>query len=231
MSRPLSARSQEGDGPMRHIAPISPRVSLLLARGHRPHTGPAHPNHLAVAQDKAVATLAVNLASTIDPITPGSTPSSSPSRTSTKLVDSAREAVPAAADHRRQHRHHVQELPDFQTIFGPDHEQHQHVLLHLEPGACATDPCGDPATSTRGRLRLQCPDHEQTSRVRPQFNQRQLYALLPAVLPAEEAATLAPLLALAGNHWSGRLAPCRAAVGTGDRVDSGFTAIGEFFQG
>ena len=189
------------------------------------------PNHLAVAQDKAVATLAVNLASTIDPITPWVDTFKLTVENVTKLAEFYLEKpFPLLQTIGANIGTYIQELPDFQTIFGQiTNNINTFFYAPWSPGACATDPCGDPAFY-QGDFVSNVPITNKLP-VFGQFSQRQLYALLPAVLPAEEAATLAPLLALAGNHWSGQLAglvgPLLAPVIV---LTRSFTAIGEFFQ-
>ncbi len=189
------------------------------------------PNHLALAQDKAVSTLAVNLASTIDPITPWVETIKLTVENVTKLAEFYLDKpFPLLQTIGANIGTYIQELPDFQKIFGQiTNNINTFFYAPWSPGACATDPCGDPAFY-KGDFISNVPITNAVP-VLGELSQRQLYALLPAVLPAEEAAALAPLLALAGNHWSGQLAglvgPLLAPVIV---LTRSFTAIGEFFQ-
>ncbi|MCB9442425.1 MAG: hypothetical protein H6523_19575 [Mycolicibacterium sp.] len=190
------------------------------------------PNHLALAQDKAVATLAVNLASTIDPITPWVDTFKLAGQNIMSLVNFYLEKpFPLLQTIGANIGTYIQELPDFQKIFGQIAGNiNTFFYAPWSPGACATDPCGDPAFY-QGDFVSNVPITNKIPFLAPDgLSQRQLYALLPAVLPAEEAATLAPLLALAGNHWSGQLAglvgPLAAPLIV---LTRSFTAIGQYF--
>lgn len=189
------------------------------------------PNHLAVSQEKAVSTLAVSLASSIDPITPWVDTFKLAAQNIASLASFYMEKpLPLLQTIGANIGTYLKAFPDFQFIVDSMlHNVRVFFQAPWSPGACAEDPCGDPAFYA-GDFISNVPITNKAPII-GKLSQRQLYALLPAVLPEEQAATLAPLLAFAANHYSGQVAglvgPLLAPV---IQLTRSFTAIGEYFQ-
>ena len=191
------------------------------------------PNRIALAPEKAVSTLAVNLAATIDPITPWVDTLKLTGANIKALLDFyLQQPIPLIKTISANIGTYISELPDFNTILNQiATNASTFFYAPWSPGTCATDPCGDPAFYN-GDYISDVPITNKIPFIAPKgFSQRGLYELLPAILPAEQAATLAPLLAFAANHYSGQVAgllgPLLAPLVV---LTRSFTAIGEAFQ-
>jgi hypothetical protein len=191
------------------------------------------PNHMALAQERAVSNLAVSLASTIDPITPWvDTIKLSAQNIQSLLGFYLEKPFPLIQTIAANTVTYFGELPDFQQIFSQIGGNIQTFFqAPWSPGACATDPCGDPAFY-QGDFISNVPITNKIPVFLPDgLSQRALYAILPGVLPEAQAATLAPLLAFAANHYSGQVAgivgPLFAPL---IELTRSFTAIGAYFE-
>jgi hypothetical protein len=103
-------------------------------------------------------------------------------------------------------------------------------LAPWDPGTCATDPCSDPALY-EGDYISNVPITNEF--ILGRFSQRELYQTLPLVLADDPdlLTTLAPLLGFAATTYSGQLAglvgPLLAPLVV---LTRSFTAIGEYFE-
>ncbi len=104
-------------------------------------------------------------------------------------------------------------------------------LAPWDPGTCATDPCGDPAFYD-GDYISNVPITNELPFV-GKFSQQQLYQTLPLALADDPdlLTTLAPLLGFAATIYSGQLSgligPLLAPLAV---LTRSFTAIGEYFE-
>lgn len=171
-------------------------------------------NQLALEHQPAIANLAVNLAAQIDPI-----------ELWQQVLLEAQVNLAQVQDYKQS-----RPLPLLTTIQANlqtylENPDPQFILSSIRnnintffyapwsPGPCATTPCAEP-TFYQG---INISNVPITNPVFPpllgSISQRQLYTLLPAVLDPTQQAELAPLLALAGNTWSGQLASVIGMLG------------------
>lgn len=192
------------------------------------------PTHLAIAPERVVSDLTVSLASTIDPITPWVDTFKLSAQNITKLVQFYLEKpFPLIQTISANIVTYAQELPDLGQILNQMWGNFQTFFqAPWSPGACAEDPCSDPAIYA-GDFISNVPITNKVPFL-GKLSQRQVYETLPGVLQAADPdllTKLAPLLAFAGNHYSGQLAgligPLVAPLIV---LTRSFTAIGQFFQ-
>ncbi len=177
------------------------------------------PDNLAFSQDKAVSTLAVNLASTIDPITPWVDTFKLAAENVAKLAEFYLEKpFPLLQTIGANIGTYIQELPDFQKIFGQiTNNINTFFYAPWSPG----DPAGEyisNAVVTRS-VPLSIPITQQFA-----FN------LLPTVL-GDAYPPLEPIINFTATHYSGQvmglIGPLFAPL---VQLTRSFTAIGQYFQ-
>lgn len=162
-------------------------------------------NQVSLAHQPAIANLAVNLAAQVDPIALWQQVIQD-AQANLAQVQAFKESRPLPLLTTIQANLQTYAAnPDPQFILDSIRNNiNTFFYAPWSPGPCATTPCGDPAFYQG----INISNVPITNKVPflGSLSTRQLYTLLPAVLPAEQAAGLAPLLALAGNTWSGQLA-------------------------
>lgn len=190
------------------------------------------PNQLATAPQRAIANLEVDLASSIDPITPWVDTIKLSIENSKKLWEFyLEEPLPLLHTISTNIGTYVKALPDFQFI---GQSMAANLVKFFEapwsPGSCtsAPDPCETP-TFYNGDFISNVPIPSALG-----FSQRSLYTLLPLVLQGLDPdllVKLAPVLAFTANHYSGQVAglvgPLLAPV---IQLTRSFTAVGEYFK-
>lgn len=164
-------------------------------------------NQVSLAHQPAIANLAVNLAAQVDPIALWQQVIQD-AQANLAQVQAFKESRPLPLLTTIQANLQTYAAnPDPQFILDSIRNNiNTFFYAPWSPGPCATTPCGDPAFYQG----INISGVPITNPVFPpllgSISQRTLYTLLPGVLPADQAAALAPLLALAGNTWSGQLA-------------------------
>ncbi|MEI6254984.1 MAG: hypothetical protein WCP30_19500, partial [Mycobacteriaceae bacterium] len=170
------------------------------------------PNQLAPAQERAIASLSVSLAAQIDPIQAWKdTLALAQANIAEVQAYKASRPLPLLTTIQANLQTYAAALPNTQFIVDSI-KNNINIFLYApwSPGPCASNPCSDPAFY-QGINISNVPITNSTP-IGP-LSQRQLYQLLPVVLPPADAAALAPLLALAGNTWSGQLAAVIGMLG------------------
>lgn len=192
------------------------------------------PSQAALAPQRTIANLQVDLASSIDPITPWVDTIKLSVENAKKLWEFyLEEPFPLIHTIGTNIGTYIKALPDFQFI---GQNIAANVVKFFEapwsPGPCSVDPCGDPAFY-EGVFISDVPITNHIPFL-GQLSQQQLYGLLPQVLASSDPdllIKLAPLLAFTANHYSGQVAglvgPLLAPV---IQLTRSFTAIGEYFK-
>jgi hypothetical protein len=163
------------------------------------------PNQLGVASERAVSNLAVGLAAQVNPIELWQQViQTTQDNIATLQAFKASVPYPLINTIKGNIQTYISALPNTDYIISTiKNNINTFFYAPWSPGPCATDPCGDPAFYEG----LNISNVPITNKVPflGQLSQRQLYALLPAVLPADQAATLAPILAFTATTYSGQV--------------------------
>ena len=193
------------------------------------------PTHVAPTQQKAVANLAVELASTIDPITPWVDTLTTAFGNITALVGYYLEKpFPLAQTTAANTVTYFQELTNGNADLIPGqiwNNVQTFFQAPWDPGTQANPPGSDPAFY-EGDYISNVPITNKVPFLGV-LSQRQLYQSLPLALSTDPdlLTTLAPLLAFSANHYSGQVAglvgPLLAPV---IELTRSFTAVSQYFQ-
>ena len=185
------------------------------------------PNHLALAQDKAVATLAVNLASSIDPITPWvDTFETSLDNIKTLIAFYASDPFPLIRTIGANQLTYLQALPDFQFIG-------QSILNTIQTFFQSPWWNSEGTPIINGTLASEYISGTQTvSGLTVLYNnQRSIYSVVAPLLAAQGPEWLQPVLEFTATPYSakaiGLLSPLLSSV---VQLTRSFTAVGQYFQ-
>ncbi|MCB9442426.1 MAG: hypothetical protein H6523_19580 [Mycolicibacterium sp.] len=185
------------------------------------------PNHLALAQDKAVATLAVNLASTIDPITPWvDTFETSLENIKALIAFNASDPAPLIRTIVANQLTYLQALPDFQFIG-------ESIVNNIQTFFQSPWWNSEGAPIINGTLASDYISGTQTvSGLTVLYNnQRSIYNVVAPLLAAQGPEWLQPVLEFTATPYSakaiGLLSPLLSSV---VQLTRSFTAVGQYFQ-
>ena len=197
------------------------------------------PNHTSPAQERAVSNLAVNLAASIDPITPWvETFQTAVANIQALAAFYAEKPFPLLQTVGANIGTYFDELANGNAGQIPGQIQNNIQTFFLapwDPGRVSAGPppiTALPAGYPLGDFISRVPLTNRVPIVFPNgASQQQLYTALPGALPAEDFATLFPLLKFIATPYSGQLAGLIGPVLSPlVQVTRSFTEVGTLFQ-